>query len=84
VITIRNAQHLARVLAYLRQNAGLTRRELGSRLFVTATTIGNRDRGRYRWDTDSTIDAANVVGYDLALIPQRRPGRRPTGTGWPA
>ena len=84
MITIRNAQHLARLLQHLRERGGLSRRDLAARLFVTGTTIGYRERGRSGWDTDSTIDAAHILGFDLALVPSRRPGRRPTGTGWPA
>jgi transcriptional regulator with XRE-family HTH domain len=83
VITIRNSQHLARVLRHLREQAGLTRRELAGRLYVSATTIANRERGCGGWHTDSTIDAAHTLGYDVALTPSRRPGRRNTGTGWP-
>lgn len=84
MITIRNSQHLARLLRHLRENAGISRRALAARLFVTGTTIGYRERGRSGWDTDSTIDAAHILGYDLALVPSRRPGQRETGTGWPA
>lgn len=29
------------------------------------------------------IDHAHVLGFDVALIPLRHPGARPTGTGWP-
>jgi transcriptional regulator with XRE-family HTH domain len=83
VITIRNSQHLARVLRHLRENAGITRRDLASRLFVTARTIAYREHGTHSWDTDSTIDTANIFGFEVALVPARRPGVRPTGTGWP-
>lgn len=84
MITIRNRQHLAAVLGHLRGRAGLTRRELAARLFVSPTTIANRERSCGGWDTDSTIDVAGILGFDLALVPSRRPGRRATGTGWPA
>ena len=84
MITIRNSQHLAAVLRHLRDQAGLTRRELADRLFVSPTTVANRERCCGGWDTDSTIDAASIVGFDLALVRSRRPGQRPTGTGWPA
>lgn len=83
MITIRNSQHLARVIRHLRETAGVTRRQLARRLFVTGATIGNRERGRFRWDTDSTIDALGGFGYELAVIRARRPGQRTTGTGWP-
>lgn len=84
MITIRNSQHLARVLRHLRETAGMSCRDLAGRLFISQKSIGDRERGHRDWDTDSTIDAANIHGFDLALIPQRRRGARPTGTGWPA
>jgi transcriptional regulator with XRE-family HTH domain len=84
VITIRNAQHLARLAQHLRQAAGLTRRDIAARLFVSPTTVANRERGAYGFDTDTLVDVAHILGFDVALIPQRRRGVRPTGTGWPA
>jgi transcriptional regulator with XRE-family HTH domain len=83
VITIRNSQHLARVFRHLREERDLTRRVFAARLFISPKSVGDRELGRRYWDTDSTIDAANILGFDLALIPQRRRGRRPSGTGWP-
>lgn len=84
MITIRNSQHLARVLRHLRETQHLTRRDLANRLFISHKTLCDRERATRSWDTDGTIDAAHTLGYDIALVPSRRPGRRPTGTGWPA
>lgn len=83
MIIVLNAQHLARTLRTLRERAGLSRRTFARRLFVAIKTVANRELGVHPWDTDGIVDAANIVGYDLALIPQPRPDRRSTGTGWP-
>lgn len=84
MITIRNSQHLRRVLAHLRETDGMSRRTLAQRLFVTPTTITNRELGTRRWDVDSTVDAAHMLGYELVLMRHQVPTRRYTGTGWPA
>jgi transcriptional regulator with XRE-family HTH domain len=84
MIPVRSSQHLRRILAHLRETNGMTRRALAERLFVTPTTIANRERGNHKWDTDSIVDVGHLFGYDLVLMPQRPPYRRHTGTGWPA
>lgn len=62
MITIRNSQHLARLLKYLRERQGITRRDLAGRLFVSPTTVANRERF-----VGPLLDA---LGYDLALVPK--------------
>lgn len=84
MITILSERHAARLFQHLRQQLKLTRRDLGGRLFVTGTTVAKRERGEHGIATDALIDTAYVLGFDLALIPARHPGARPTGTGWPA
>lgn len=83
MITLLSERHAARLFRYFREQAGLTRRELARRLFVTGTTISKREQGAHGYATDVLIDTAHVLGYTVALIPQRHPGARPTGTGWP-
>jgi len=84
VITIRNSQHLARLLRHLRETAGITRRDLATRLFVSQTTVANREQHQRGVASDALVDHAHALGYQVALIPARRRGVRPTGTGWPA
>ncbi len=84
MITILNERHAARLFRHFREAASLTRRELGKRLFVSCTTVSNRELGVRGYPTDALIDTAHVLGYAVALVPQRHPGARPTGTGWPA
>jgi transcriptional regulator with XRE-family HTH domain len=77
MIVIRNAQHTARVLRHLREQAGLTRKDLSQRIYISDRTIANREYGQRRLDTDALIDTARALGYDLALIPREddRSGR---------
>lgn len=84
MITILSERYAARLLRHLRETAHLTRRELARRLFVTGSTVAKRENGEHGMATDVLIDTAHVLGFDLALVPSRHPGARPTGTGWPA
>jgi transcriptional regulator with XRE-family HTH domain len=84
MIVIRNGHHTAQVLRHLREEAGLSRRALSERIFISDRTIANREYGQRGLDTDALIDTARAVGHVVALLPIREPGRRPTGTGWPA
>ena len=84
MITIPSERYAARLFKHLREQLGLTRRELAARLFVTGTTVAKREQGQHGYATDALIDTAHVLGFDVALVPARHPGARPTGTGWPA
>lgn len=82
MIVIRNGQHTAKVLRHLREQAGLSRRQLSERIFISDRTIANREYGQRGLDADALIDTARAVGFTVALLPAAR--RRETGTGWPA
>lgn len=84
VITIISRRHAALLFRHLRAQHGLSRAEVARRLFVSRKTLMNRETGVRTIISDEAIGHARVFGYDLALIPQRHPGARPTGTGWPA
>lgn len=84
MITIPHSRYARMLLRHLREAAGLTRRDLAARLFVSNSTVGNREHGSRGYDTDALIDTAHVLGYAVALVPLRHPGARNTGTGWPA
>jgi transcriptional regulator with XRE-family HTH domain len=84
MIVIRNGHHTAQVLRHLREQAGLSRKTLGERIFISDRTIANREYGQRGLDTNALIDTARALGCTVALLPDPRPGRRPTGTGWPA
>jgi hypothetical protein len=84
VILIHSRQHVAEVFRHLRYAHGLTKRNLGLLLHVSPRTIEDRESCRNGIPTDALIDTAHVLGFRLALIPQRHPGARDTGTGWPA
>lgn len=84
MITILSRRHAAQLFRHLRETRHLTRRAVADRLFVSAKTVANRERGELGMTTDVLLDTAHVFGYAVALVPQRHPGARPTGTGWPA
>lgn len=83
MITIVNRHHAARVLRHLRETRRLSRLQVAERLFVSQKTVGNRERCTLGISTQDLVDMAHVFGYVVALVPQRHPGARPTGTGWP-
>lgn len=83
MITILNRRHVALLFRHLREARHLTRQEVAARLFVSTKTVANRERFDKGVNTEVLLDTARVLGYDIALIPARRPGARPTGTGWP-
>lgn len=84
MITIISRRHAAAVFRHLRENRHLSRLDLADRLFVTQKTVGNRERCELGMSTEVLLDTAHVLGYTVALVPQRHAGARPTGTGWPA
>lgn len=84
MITILSRRHAAQLFRHLREQLHLTRRDVAARLFVSTKTVANREHAVYGVIPDEAIDHAHVLGFRLALIPQRHPGARDTGTGWPA
>lgn len=84
MITIRSRQHAALVFRHLREGQDLDRRDLAQRLFVSPTTIRNRELGDRSMAAEVLIDTARALGFTVALLPITRPGQRLTGTGWPA
>lgn len=83
MITLTRSQHLGSVLRRLRHDAGLSLRQLGVRAHISKSGAGKREQ-QSGMSAAGLIDHAHVLGFDLALIPSRHPGARPTGTGWPA
>lgn len=81
---IASRQHLRNALREMRENRKLTQAQLAERLHVHHRTIAYRESGKSHMDYDMIRQTADVFGYDVALIPQRHPGARDTGTGWPA
>jgi DNA-binding XRE family transcriptional regulator len=81
-VIIVDRHHLRTEFRVMRINRKLTQRELGARLHVHQHTVSYREGGSLL-DVDAALRTAAVFGYDLALIPKRHPGARPTGTGWP-
>ncbi len=83
MITLTNQRHAGLILRHLRTRQQLTTRALAARLFVRHTTVSNREIGARDITLQALIDMAYCLGFDVALIPARHAGARPTGTGWP-
>lgn len=84
MITILSGRHAGQLFRHLRAYHEMSQRELGWRIQTDQRTISARESGHGGMLTDALIDTAAIFGFNLALIPQRHPGARPTGTGWPA
>jgi predicted transcriptional regulator len=84
VITLLSSRHAGQVFRHLRRAFGITQPALARQLHVSPRTIEDRESHRNGIPTDGLIDTAACFGFAVALIPQRHPGARNTGTGWPA
>lgn len=84
MITILSRRHVAEIFRGMREAHGITRLGLARRLHVSHRTIEDRETFRNGMPTDALLDTAAVFGFTVVLAPGRRPGTRPTGTGWPA
>ena len=84
MITIISERHAAQALRRIREQQHVTRQALADRIPVSFSSVRQREFSRRGLHTDALIDTAHALGHDVVLIPSRRPGARPTGTGWPA
>jgi DNA-binding XRE family transcriptional regulator len=82
-VIIIDRRQLAAAFRQMRINRKLRQQDLAEKLFVHQHTISVREN-HARLDVGAVIETAAVFGYDVALIPQRHPAARRTGTGWPA
>lgn len=82
MITLDHQRHIGTILRGLRHDAGLTLRDVGHRAHVSKSGVSKRETNN-GITAGALIDHAQVLGYAVALVPQRHPGARPTGTGWP-
>jgi DNA-binding XRE family transcriptional regulator len=78
-IRLTSHRDIGKLLRHLREQAGLTQRQLGRLAHVTSSGLAKRER------TDGItayglINHVRPLGYDVVLVPVRR---RDTGTGWP-
>lgn len=84
MITIVSRRHVATLFRRMRLYREMTQIELGRIVHADRKTIRDREVHRLGLSTETLLDTAAVFGFDVALVPQRHPGARPTGTGWPA
>jgi transcriptional regulator with XRE-family HTH domain len=83
VIPLTTDRQIGPTLRELRHNAGLSLRQLSQLASLSASGIQKRERSTAGY-VGILIEHVRPLGYAVALIPQRHPGARPTGTGWPA
>lgn len=84
MIRLTNHRQTRSVLRQLRRRRGLTQQTLAGMLHVTRAAVTYRERGQRGLPIDAVIDTAHALGFTLVLLPDREPGRRDTGTGWPS
>ena len=70
-------------LRQLRLGAGLTIRQLARRAHISPNGVHKREASHAGYLT-MLAQHVGVLGFAVALVPQRHPGARDTGTGWPA
>lgn len=92
MIAVIDDAQVRELFRHLRDYRGLTRDQLARLVHVDRRTVNGRETGAQGYTVRALTDTARVFGYrlallpehgDLALIPKRHPGARPTGTGWP-
>jgi hypothetical protein len=83
VITLTNERQIGPLFRELRRASDLTISQLSQLLHISKSGMMKREAVS-KLNTTSLINTACALGYDVALIPARHPGARPTGTGWPA
>lgn len=82
-IPLTAGRHIGPLLRQLRQDAGLTLRQLSTRTHLSISGISKREQAHAGY-VDIFVEHTRALGYGVALIPERHPGARETGTGWPA
>lgn len=83
MIPLTTDREIGPTLRQLRQNAGLSVRQLAARVSLSPSGIAKREQSHANY-VGILIEHAAGLDFRLALIPQRHPGARDTGTGWPA
>ena len=83
MIVIDRQRPIGALLRELRREAGIRPLQIAQRLHISRSGVFKREAA-HGIPTAALIDTARVFGYDVALVPSRHPGARPTGTGWPA
>jgi transcriptional regulator with XRE-family HTH domain len=84
MITISSDRHLGPLVRRLRLDAGLSQTALGKRVHMSKGGISKRELEARAMTVGALIESGRAFGFDLALVPARHRGVRPTGTGWPA
>jgi hypothetical protein len=83
VITLTDRHGIGHVLWKLRRAAGISPEGMAARLAMSRSGVLRRE-GYGHMPAAALVEHAQALGCTVALIPPRVPGRRSTGTGWPA
>jgi transcriptional regulator with XRE-family HTH domain len=83
-IPLLSDRQIGPLLRRLRKREGLTLEQLGARVHLTRKGVWNRELNSRAITAGALLDTAHALGFTVALVPQRHPGARDTGTGWPA
>lgn len=83
MITLTRQRQIGPMLRQLRLSGGLTIRQVARRAHISPNGVHKREASNAGY-LDMLVEHAQVLGYAVALVPQRHPGARDTGTGWPA
>ncbi len=83
MITLTSEREIGPTLRALRHGAGLSIRQLSIRARLSSSGVLKREQ-RPGGSVGALIEHVRPLGYTVALMPQRHPGTRDTGTGWPA
>jgi transcriptional regulator with XRE-family HTH domain len=78
-IRLTDHRDIGRLLRHLREQAGLTTRQLSRLTHVTSSGLSKREHTN-GITAYGLINHMRPLGYEVVLIPVRR---RDTGTGWP-
>jgi transcriptional regulator with XRE-family HTH domain len=70
VIRIRKPEAAGIAVAFMRNIAGLTQRQLAARTGFNQAQIAAWEAGHGRPNVASLLRVADVLGYDLALVPR--------------
>ena len=79
MIRLTDHRDIGRLLRHLRQQAGLTTRQLGRLAHVTSSGLSKREHTN-GITAYGLINHVRPLGYEVVLV---RTDRRSTGTGWP-
>ena len=83
MITLTAERQIGPTLRKLRYEAGLTVRQVARIAHLSINGIHHREQSHAGY-IGMFVEHVSALGHTVVIVPQRHPGARPTGTGWPA